>query len=166
MCCIGISLIVTTFRKFGASSPPSAVLSTLARLSLFPHLRIALNSHQALYYIIKQDPPALTLLPSPIFPYSFHLQQYSGLSFLAALTKKLRIVFSEFQTNLPTDPSHLPKYIKVSKDDPFKITHLLDFCSNSFLFLTLLLNATPPIKVDSEDLKIWIRADPNGYTQI
>ncbi|KAK2960962.1 hypothetical protein BLNAU_4049 [Blattamonas nauphoetae] len=146
-------LIISTFTEIGESSPPFAILTTLARLSLFPHLRITFNSLQALYNITERDPPALTLIPSPIFPSSSPSQQCSGLPFLTALTKRLRIVFSEFQTNLPTDPSHLPKYIQITKDDPYLITRYLDFCGYSFLIPTLLLTADPPIKVDSEIIR-------------
>ncbi|KAK2953615.1 hypothetical protein BLNAU_11479 [Blattamonas nauphoetae] len=144
---------VATFDKIGESSPPSAVISTLARISLFPHLRIAFSSLLALYKLIQRDPPTLTQLPSPIFPSSSPFEQYSGLSFLAALTKKLRIVFSEFQRNLPTDPSHLPKFIQVTKDDLFIITRSLDNCSYSVIVTTFFLRANPRIEVDSEIIR-------------
>ncbi|KAK2946771.1 hypothetical protein BLNAU_18301 [Blattamonas nauphoetae] len=126
------------------------ILTTLARISLFTHLLIAYNSAVALYTVVQRDPPALTLLPSPIFPSSSPHQQYSGLSFLAALSKRLRIVFSEFQANLPTDPSHLPKYAQLTNNDPFIDTCSLDFCSLSFLLPTFLLITSPPIEVDLE----------------
>ncbi|KAK2948300.1 hypothetical protein BLNAU_16749 [Blattamonas nauphoetae] len=64
----------------------------ITRISLFPHLRIAVYSLKALYRVIQPNPPALTHLPSPIFPSSSPHQQYSGFPFLAALTKKLRII--------------------------------------------------------------------------
>ncbi|KAK2961112.1 hypothetical protein BLNAU_3880 [Blattamonas nauphoetae] len=116
-------------------------------------LRIAFISLDTLANIIERDPPSLTLLPSPIFPSSSPHQQYSGLSFLDALTKKLRIVFFKFQRNLSLDPSHLQKYIQVSKDDPSQITRSLSFCSCSFLLPTRLLTADPPIEVDSEIIR-------------
>ncbi|KAK2946944.1 hypothetical protein BLNAU_18102 [Blattamonas nauphoetae] len=72
---------------------------------------------------------------------------------IALLSQKLRIVFSEFQSNLPTNPSQLPKYIQLTKDDPFRITRSLQFYYYSFLLPVLLLKATPPIKVDSEILR-------------
>ncbi|KAK2961057.1 hypothetical protein BLNAU_3825 [Blattamonas nauphoetae] len=147
------NFIISTFIKIGNSSPHSAVLTTLARISLFPHLRLASNSLWALYHPIKRNPTTLTHLPSPIFPSSSPSQQYSGLSFLAALTKKLRIVFSEFQTNLPTDPSNLPKYTQLTNDDPFIIARSLTFCSTSCNLPLLFLNATPPIEVDSEIIR-------------
>ncbi|KAK2953644.1 hypothetical protein BLNAU_11365 [Blattamonas nauphoetae] len=75
------------------------------------------------------------------------------IALVPALTKKLRIVFSEFQTNLPTDPSHLPKYIKLMKDVPVILTDSLRFCSLSFRIPILLLRATPPTKVDSEIIR-------------
>ncbi|KAK2944513.1 hypothetical protein BLNAU_20562 [Blattamonas nauphoetae] len=153
MFCIGINFILSTFETIRESSPPFAVLTTLARISLFPQLRISTTSILALYWVFWRSPSAFTLLPSPIFPSSSPHQQYSGLSFLTALTKKLRIVFSEFQTNLPTDPSHLPRYIQLTKDDPFFITRSLDFCSYSFILPTLLLKATPPIEVDSKIIR-------------
>ncbi|KAK2961145.1 hypothetical protein BLNAU_3913 [Blattamonas nauphoetae] len=146
---VASDFIDSTFDKIGESSPPPAVITTLARISLFPHLRIAFNSLTALYDIIQQNRHVFTLLPSLTFPSSSPFEQFSGLPFLAALTKKLRIVFSEFQTNLPTDPSHLPKYIKVTKDDPYQITCSLPFCSSSIILPTFLLHATPPIEVDS-----------------
>ncbi|KAK2953679.1 hypothetical protein BLNAU_11400 [Blattamonas nauphoetae] len=146
-------LIDTTFDKIANSSPPSAVLTTLARIPLFPHLRIALVSLWALSSVVRIEPATFTRLPSPIFPSSSPHQQYSGLSFLAALTKKLRTVFSEFQTNLPIDPSHLPKYIMLTKNDPFLTEHSLLFCSNAFIIPTYLLDATPPIEVDSEIIR-------------
>ncbi|KAK2948131.1 hypothetical protein BLNAU_16931 [Blattamonas nauphoetae] len=155
-------LILSTFRLIGQSSPPYAALTTLARLSLFPHLRLAFNSLEALHSIVERDPPALTLLPSPIFPSSYPHQQYSGLSFLAACQKKLRIVWTEFQTNLPTDPSSLPKYVQLTKDDPYIITRSLDFCSGSFFLPILLMNATPRIQVASEiirDLILFVKQD-------
>ncbi|KAK2946769.1 hypothetical protein BLNAU_18299 [Blattamonas nauphoetae] len=94
--------------------------------------------------------------PHPSSPH----QQYSGLSFLDALTKKLRSVFSEFQTNLPTDPSHLPKYMQLTKDDPDIIVRSPDFCSYALLLPTFLLRSTPPIEVDSEiirDLILFVK---------
>ncbi|KAK2961088.1 hypothetical protein BLNAU_3856 [Blattamonas nauphoetae] len=124
----------------------------------------------ALYWIIKRDPPTLTLLPSPIFPSSSPHQQYPGLSFLAALTNKLRIFFSEFQTNLPTDPSHIPQYIQITKNDPFLITRSLTFCSYAFLLPTFLLKTTPPIEVDSKiirELILFVKeALPTIFTNI
>ncbi|KAK2960964.1 hypothetical protein BLNAU_4051 [Blattamonas nauphoetae] len=146
-------LIISTFTEIRESTPPFAVLTTLARLSLFPHLRIAFNSIKAQYSITERDPPALTLLPSPIFPSSSPSQQCSGLSFLTALTKTVYTVFSEFQTNIPTDPSRLPKYVQITKDDQFIVTRNLNFCEHSFLIPTLLLIADPPIKVDSEIIR-------------
>ncbi|KAK2944497.1 hypothetical protein BLNAU_20594 [Blattamonas nauphoetae] len=122
--------------------------------------RAYLDIQMSLHFIIRPDPTVITHLPSPIFPSSSPFQQYYGLSFLAALTKKLRIVFSEFQTILPTDPSHLPKYIQLSKVDPFIIKHSLSFCSVSVQFPTLLLIANPPIEVDSEiirDLILFVK---------
>ncbi|KAK2948491.1 hypothetical protein BLNAU_16560 [Blattamonas nauphoetae] len=111
---------------------------------------LAFNCLYALYDIIERDPTSLALLPSPIFPSSSPYQQYSGLSFLAAVQKKHRIVFSKLQKNLPTNPSHLPKYLEFTKDDPIVVTRSLDFCCLSFFLQNLLLNATPPIEVDSE----------------
>ncbi|KAK2946762.1 hypothetical protein BLNAU_18292 [Blattamonas nauphoetae] len=142
--------LVSAFKKFKDLSPPSAVLTTLARISLFPHLRIADCSLQGLYRIIEPQPKVIKLLPSPIFPSSSPHQQYSGLSFLAALAKKLRIVFKEFQTNLPTDPSHLPKFMQLTKADPNIFTYSLPFCRYSFLLPKPLMKTTSPIKVDSE----------------
>ncbi|KAK2955362.1 hypothetical protein BLNAU_9755 [Blattamonas nauphoetae] len=142
------------------SSPPYAVVTTLARISLIPHLGIAAWSLEALFPIVERDPSALTRLPSRIFPRSSPYQQYSGLSFLAAVQKKLRIVFSEFQANLPTNPSHLPKYLEFTKDDPYIITHSLDFCRGSLFLPTFLLNASPRIEVDSEiirDLFLFVK---------
>ncbi|KAK2950268.1 hypothetical protein BLNAU_14760 [Blattamonas nauphoetae] len=146
-------LILSTFRSIGNSAPSAAVLTTLARFSLFPHLVIAAWSLDALFHIVERDPPAITLLPSRIFPFSYLHQQYSGLSFLAALTKKLRIVWTDFQTNLPTDPSDLPKYLELTKDDRYNVTHPLGFCSHSFRIPNLLLNATPPIEVNSQIIR-------------
>ncbi|KAK2944765.1 hypothetical protein BLNAU_20298 [Blattamonas nauphoetae] len=118
-------LIVTTFSKIRNSSPPPAIFTTLARLSLFPHFRIADPSVWAITSVVREEPTTFTLLPSPIFPSSSQHQQYSGFSFLSALTNKLRIVFSEFQTNLQTDPLHLPKYVQLTKDDQFLVTRSL-----------------------------------------
>ncbi|KAK2953663.1 hypothetical protein BLNAU_11384 [Blattamonas nauphoetae] len=158
--------IFSTFNKFGESSPPSAVLTTLARISLFPHLRIAIQSSWALYHVVQRDQYSLTQLPSPIFPYSSPHQQYSGLSFLAALTQKLRIVISDFQRNLPTDPSHLPKFIQLTKNDQFIISRSLSFCSNAVLLPALLLDATPPIEVDSEIIRELILFVKEALTMI
>ncbi|KAK2944487.1 hypothetical protein BLNAU_20584 [Blattamonas nauphoetae] len=162
--------IDSTFNKIGKSSPPPAVVTTLALISLFLHLKIALVSLQALYHLIQRDPPALTHLPSPIFPSPSPHQEYSGLSFLAALTEKLRIIFSEFQTNLPTDPSHLPKYFQLTKNDRFLVSCSLPFCGYSFLLPILLLRATSPIEVDSEiirDLILFVKeALPTILTNI
>ncbi|KAK2944893.1 hypothetical protein BLNAU_20183 [Blattamonas nauphoetae] len=127
---------------------------------------IASNSLKALYNIVERDPPALTHLPSPIFPSSSPLQQYSGLSFLTALTRKLRIIFSEFQTSIPNDPSHLPTYIQRTKDDPFRITRSLDYCSYSFLLPLPLLKATPRIEVDSEIIRELILFVKDALTTI
>ncbi|KAK2956595.1 hypothetical protein BLNAU_8435 [Blattamonas nauphoetae] len=159
-------LIISTFKTVGTSSPPSAVLTTLARISLFPHLRIAHNSLSALYRVMKQDPRAFTLLPSPIFPPSSPYQQYFGLSFQAALTKRLRTVFSEFQTSLPTDPSHLPTYVQMTKDDPFKVTRSLNFCSYSFLIVPHLLGATPPIEIAPKIIRDFILFVKEALTTI
>ncbi|KAK2961118.1 hypothetical protein BLNAU_3886 [Blattamonas nauphoetae] len=158
--CFECDIVVSTFNKIGKSSPPPTVLTTLARISLFPHLRIAFHSLDALCHVAQGDTPALTLLPSPIFPSSSPHQQYCALSFLAALTKKLRIVFSDFQSYFPTDPSHLPKYAQITKHDPSIIKHSLSFCSCSFLIPTFLLKANPPIEVDSEiirDLILFVK---------
>ncbi|KAK2950928.1 hypothetical protein BLNAU_14118 [Blattamonas nauphoetae] len=146
-------LIISKLDKIENSSPPSAVVITLAHLSFFPHLRIAYNSLTTLYNVIQRDPSALTLLPSPIFPSSSPHQQYSGLSFPTALTKKLRIVFSELQTILPTDHSHLQKYTKLTNDDPLIFALSVNFCSNAVLLSTFFLLATPPIEVDSEIIR-------------
>ncbi|KAK2961137.1 hypothetical protein BLNAU_3905 [Blattamonas nauphoetae] len=142
------------------------VLTTLARISLFPHLGIAYDSLDTLFDIIRRDHPTFTLLPSPIFPSSSPHQQYSGLSFLAALTKKRRIVFSEFQANLPTDPSHLPKYIQLTNDDPDLMTSSTYFCLTSILLPTLLLRATPSIEVDSEIIRELILFVKEALTTI
>ncbi|KAK2962068.1 hypothetical protein BLNAU_3124 [Blattamonas nauphoetae] len=165
MPCIGISVsqkdfVVSTFKSFWDTSPPSTVYTALARISLSPHLRIANLSIGTLFHVFERDPAALTLLPSPIFPSSSPHQQFSDLSFLAALTKKLRIVFSEFQTNLPTDPSHLSEYAQLTKDDPYIITRSLAFCWTSFYIPVLPLRSTPPIEVDSEiirDLILFVK---------
>ncbi|KAK2952730.1 hypothetical protein BLNAU_12379 [Blattamonas nauphoetae] len=114
---------------------------------------IAFYSLRALLFVVKRDPPAFALLPSPIYSSSSPHQQYSGISFLAALIKKLRIVFSDLQTNLPTDPSFLTKYIQLMKDDHFLIDGSLAFCSGSFLIPDHLLISTPPVKVDSEIIR-------------
>ncbi|KAK2953595.1 hypothetical protein BLNAU_11459 [Blattamonas nauphoetae] len=158
--------IISTFRKIENTSPPPAVITTLARIYLFPHPRIAYHSEFALFDAIQLDPPSFTHLPSPIFPtYSPH-QQYSGLSFLAALTMKLRIVFSEFQQNLPTDPSHLPKYIELIKDDQFIITRSIYFCSCSCEIPLPVLLATPRIEVDSEIIRDFILFVKEALTTI
>ncbi|KAK2944557.1 hypothetical protein BLNAU_20511 [Blattamonas nauphoetae] len=101
-------------------------------------------------------PSALTLLPSPIFSLSSPIQQYSGLSFLVALTKKLRIVFSDFQTNFPTDPSHLLKYIHLTTQEQLFVTRSLAFCTYSVNIQILLLKADIPIEVDSEIIREFI----------
>ncbi|KAK2943039.1 hypothetical protein BLNAU_22050 [Blattamonas nauphoetae] len=145
--------ILATFEKIGNSSPPSAVITTLARITLFPHIRIAFNSLGALFGIVQRPTQAFAVLPSPIFPSSSPHQQYSGLPFLAALPKKLRIVFSEFQNMIPTDPSHLPKFIQLTKDDRFLVSRSVYFCSISLRVIVLLLKAGPPIKVDSNVLR-------------
>ncbi|KAK2953581.1 hypothetical protein BLNAU_11445 [Blattamonas nauphoetae] len=142
------------------------VFITLARISLFPHLRIAVLSLRTFYPIIRRDPPALTHLPSPIFPSPSPHEQYSGLSFLTALTMKLRIVFSKFQTNLPTDPSHLPKYIELTEDDQLIVTRSLDDCSSLFLLPLFLLRASPPIEFDSEIVRELILFVKDALTTI
>ncbi|KAK2953619.1 hypothetical protein BLNAU_11483 [Blattamonas nauphoetae] len=129
-------------------------------------LLIAFDSLVTLFRVVERDALTLTLLSSPIFPSSSPHQQYSGLSFLAALTKKLRIVFSEFHTNLPTDPSHLPKYIQITKDYPFRISYSLDFCYYSFFLPILLLKATPPIEVHSEIIQELILFVKEALTTI
>ncbi|KAK2954413.1 hypothetical protein BLNAU_10581 [Blattamonas nauphoetae] len=159
-------LILSTFEKTGESSPPPAILTTLARISLFPHITIASLSLLALFEIFKRNPLTFSLLPSPIFPSSSPHQHYSGLSFLDALTKKLRIVFSEVQRNIPTDLSFIPKYLQHTSDDPFIIKRTLDFCSYSFLLTIPLLRASPHIEVDSEIIRELILFVKEALTTI
>ncbi|KAK2950521.1 hypothetical protein BLNAU_14514 [Blattamonas nauphoetae] len=54
---------------------------------------------------------------------------------------------------IPTDPSHLPKYIQFTKDDPYQSKRSLFFCASSFRLPLLLLNANPPIEVDSDIIR-------------
>ncbi|KAK2949238.1 hypothetical protein BLNAU_15841 [Blattamonas nauphoetae] len=116
-------VIVSTFTSTVESSPPSAVLTTLARLSLFPHPRIAFNSLLALSSIVERDPPALTHLPF-IFPSP-----------------------TIFRSVAP------PKYIQLTNDDPFFIGCSLSFCSTTFFLPLHLFDADPPIEVDSEIIR-------------
>ncbi|KAK2942722.1 hypothetical protein BLNAU_22364 [Blattamonas nauphoetae] len=157
---------ISTFTLFGLSTPPSAVFTTLARIALHPDFRIASASLVALYNPINPNPPAFALLPSPIFPSSSPNQQYSGHSFLSALTKKLRIVFSEFQRHLPTDPSHLSKFIQFTNDNPHFIKSSLDFCVFSLRIQALLLRANPPIEVDSEIIRELLLFVKEAHTTI
>ncbi|KAK2944491.1 hypothetical protein BLNAU_20588 [Blattamonas nauphoetae] len=145
--------ILSAFTNVGESTPPSAVVTTLARISLFPHLRIADPSLMTLCAVLARDPSAFTLLPSPIFPLSSPHQPFSGISFLVALTKKLRIAFSEVQNLIPADPSHLPKYVQIMNDDPDIFSRFLNFCYDAFLLPLFLLEATPPLEVDSEIIR-------------
>ncbi|KAK2958115.1 hypothetical protein BLNAU_6819 [Blattamonas nauphoetae] len=152
--------IASIDEKIEESSPPPAVLTTIARISLCPHHRIAIHSLETLFKVVQRGPPALTLLPSPIFSSSSPYQLYSGLSFLTALTKKLQTVFSEIQTILPTDPSHLQKFTKLTNDDRFIIELSIDFCYTSFSIPKLLLDENPLIEVDSEiiqDLILFVK---------
>ncbi|KAK2956792.1 hypothetical protein BLNAU_8245 [Blattamonas nauphoetae] len=151
MSCIGSMLVLRgiTFLRTGKqpnirNSSPPLVVTTLARLSLNPQFRIAFHSLRAFYRVVERDRPALTLLPSPIFPSSSPHPQYSGLSFLAALTKKLPTVFSEIQRILPTDPSHHPKYIQLTNTDVDSkiVRELLLFVKES---LTTILTITSTI---------------------
>ncbi|KAK2946627.1 hypothetical protein BLNAU_18463 [Blattamonas nauphoetae] len=158
--------ISSTFLKIRESSPPPAVVATLARVSLFPHWRIAIYSIDALVRVLQRTPSTLTLLLSPIFPSSSPHQQYSGLSFLAALPSKLRTVFTELQTKLLTDPSHLPKYTQLPKSDQFRVNLSLDFCDYSIRIPLLLLDATPPIEVDSEIIREMTLIVKEGLTTI
>ncbi|KAK2958912.1 hypothetical protein BLNAU_6161 [Blattamonas nauphoetae] len=132
--------IMSAFDCVVGSTPSPAVLTTLARISLFPHPKSASESLHSLRMIIEQDPNAFTLLPSPIFPSSSPLQQYSGLDYLAALSKKARILFSEFQ-------SHLPQYAQLANDDRAIIANSLDFCSTSCSMPLCLVDAHPQIEV-------------------
>ncbi|KAK2956359.1 hypothetical protein BLNAU_8726 [Blattamonas nauphoetae] len=153
-------IIISQFMKIGNLSPLPAGVTTLARISLSHHLIIASKSLKALYNVAKRNLTTLTHLPSPIFPSSFPHQQYSGHSFLDALVFKLRIVFSEFQRNIPIDPSHLPKYTQLTTDDPFFIPDSISFCSYSWYLPLRLLLATPRIEVDSEiirDLILFVK---------
>ncbi|KAK2946772.1 hypothetical protein BLNAU_18302 [Blattamonas nauphoetae] len=111
---------------------------------------IANYSLNSLFDIIQRDPPVFAHLPSPIFPSSSPYREFAGFSFLAALTKKLRIVFSQFQRHLPMYPYRLPTFIQITREDPFVFACALDFFSNAFLLPTRLLRAKPPIEVDSE----------------
>ncbi|KAK2950802.1 hypothetical protein BLNAU_14220 [Blattamonas nauphoetae] len=126
----------------------------------------ATSSLMALYWVVTQDPPALTLLPSPIFLSSFPHQHYSGLSFLAALTIHLRTVFSQFQRIFTSDPSHSPKYIELSNNDQFIIKASSYFCKFSFLIQSILLNANPRIEVDSEIVREVILFGKEAITAI
>ncbi|KAK2942407.1 hypothetical protein BLNAU_22674 [Blattamonas nauphoetae] len=159
-------LIVATFKRIGNSSPPPVVLTTLARVSIFPHLRMASNSLSALYSGFERDPSAFALIPSPIFPSSSPHQRYSDISFLAALTKKLPLILSDFERNLPTNPSHFPKYVQITKDDPFIITRSLLFCSKASNLPLLLLNENPPIEVDYKIIQDLILFVKEGLTTI
>ncbi|KAK2955409.1 hypothetical protein BLNAU_9637 [Blattamonas nauphoetae] len=158
--------IFSTFDKIGTSSPPPAVVTTFARISLFQHLGIASTSLQHLFSFVGQNPLALTLLPSPIFPSSSPYQQYSGFSFLSALIKKLQIVLSDFQPNIPTDPSHISKYAHFTKDDTDIVVYPLDFCVYSSFLPILLLNASPPIEVDSEIIQELILMMKDTITSV
>ncbi|KAK2950546.1 hypothetical protein BLNAU_14540 [Blattamonas nauphoetae] len=141
--------IISTFGKIWRTSPPLVVDTSLARISLFPNIKIASFSLEVLFSVIEQDLPALTLLPSPIFPSSSPHQQYSGLSFLTALTKKLRTFLSEFRTNHPTDPSTIPTNAQLTIEDQFFIARYVIFCTSSIKLSILHLKKTPPNKVDS-----------------
>ncbi|KAK2943955.1 hypothetical protein BLNAU_21101 [Blattamonas nauphoetae] len=100
--------------------------------------------------VIKRVPSAFTLLPSPIIPSSSPLQQYSGLSFLAALSKKVRTVFSEFRTHIPIDHQNLSNFIELMNTNPSIVTHSLDFCSRFLNFILFVVKGSPPIKVDNK----------------
>ncbi|KAK2961097.1 hypothetical protein BLNAU_3865 [Blattamonas nauphoetae] len=153
--------IDSTFNKIGKSSPPSAVITTLARISLHKKIEIAFNSLKALYSVVYRNVVALTHIPSPIFPSSSPHQQYSGHSFLPALTKNLRIVYFSIQRTLPTDSSHLPKYVQFTKDDKSIVARSLLFCSKSFLLSIPLLLRIKLNEVDSEivrELILFVKA--------
>ncbi|KAK2955936.1 hypothetical protein BLNAU_9096 [Blattamonas nauphoetae] len=72
-------LILSIFRKIETlhSSPP--VSTTLARISLFPSVRIAYLSLTTLLQITKRSPNTLARLPSPIFPLSSPKSRYSDI---------------------------------------------------------------------------------------
>ncbi|KAK2952731.1 hypothetical protein BLNAU_12380 [Blattamonas nauphoetae] len=131
-------------------------MATLARLSLFPHVRLAFNSLLALYDIIDRDPSMFTLLPSPIFQSSSSHSQYSGLSFLSALSKQIRTVFSEFQSLLPIDHPHFQDHVELTSGDPYFVARHVLFCSYSSRIHILLFESTPPIEVDPDLMRDFI----------
>ncbi|KAK2953613.1 hypothetical protein BLNAU_11477 [Blattamonas nauphoetae] len=143
----------------------------ISRLCCVPHssalvVSIASYSLEVLYWVVPRDPPALTLLPSPIFPSPSPLQQYSGLSFLTALTKKLRIVFTNVQAKYLCLPSRLKRFTQLATDDQFIVTRSHFFCSYSFRIPLFLLLATPPIEVDSEIIREMILFVKEALTTI
>ncbi|KAK2949802.1 hypothetical protein BLNAU_15284 [Blattamonas nauphoetae] len=150
------NLIVSIFDKIGESPLSSPVLTTLASLSLFPHLRIAFSSLRALCTVIKRDPTAFTLLPSPIFPSSSPYSQYAGLSFLDALIQKLRSIFSTFQASLPIDRPHFQDYIKPTTGDSSSLSCLLGLCTNSCSLLSSLHSANPSIFIEPEIIRDFL----------
>ncbi|KAK2956342.1 hypothetical protein BLNAU_8709 [Blattamonas nauphoetae] len=160
------NFIFSTFDKIGKSSPSTAVVTTLARVSLHPELEIAFISLVSLCSVLERNLTALNLLPSPIFPLSSPHQLYSGLSFLAALAMKLRIVFSKLLTNLPKNPSHIPKYAQLTRDDPLFITRSLDFCSKSFDLTLPLIQKSQKTQADLKTIRDLILFVKEALTKI
>ncbi|KAK2958890.1 hypothetical protein BLNAU_6139 [Blattamonas nauphoetae] len=149
-------IALSAFDEIVDEAPSQAVLTTLARISLYPNLRIAYNSLDSLRMIIYQYPPAFALLPSPIFPSSSPLQQYSGLDYLEALSKKVKTIFSKFQTRLQIDYQSLLDANQVTTDEIIIVESNLDFCSHSWELPVFLLRASPPIEVDPEIIRDFI----------
>ncbi|KAK2950843.1 hypothetical protein BLNAU_14261 [Blattamonas nauphoetae] len=142
------------------------VVTTLARITLLPHLRIAHHALVALFDIFQREQPPLHLLPSSIFASSSPPPRYNGLTFLDALINQCHKVYSKFQTNLQTNPSHLPKYIERPKEDQIPHKTSLLFCSNTLHIPLSHLKATPRIRVDPEIKRKLIHFAKESFTTV
>ncbi|KAK2946072.1 hypothetical protein BLNAU_18980 [Blattamonas nauphoetae] len=144
------NIIRFAFDKIIQSSPPSAIITTLARISLFPNHRCSSNVLRTLCHLTSRDSSSIKCCPSTIFSNPSPLQQYSGLSFTYALALKLRSEFTEFNASLQHYLSEVSKTI-TSSTEAQNISHRpLEVCSDICLLEMFIFNTTPPNEVDIE----------------
>ncbi|KAK2950899.1 hypothetical protein BLNAU_14201 [Blattamonas nauphoetae] len=114
-----IQLIFDTFQKLKEKTPSSVVLNTLAKISLFPYLRIAFNSLIAIHAITNRDHDAFSLIEDPIFPDSPPASPFYDIRMLL---------------------SDIPKFLSLTNEEYNFYTRALFFCSYGWELLVFELD--------------------------